>query len=170
MNDESPWARPVPVEHTLISTQDQLASYQRFHHAALSKLGEFGWVAFGTNVDVEGTNGFPFSLEFSTQVDDVGHPYFERVVTAQERSRAVDQYDTQVIRIPHASDPVNHPSHYSKVPGVEAIDVTRHFNFNRGNAIKYVWRAGAKGDEVEDLKKAVWYLTDEIKRLQGGAE
>lgn len=64
-------------------------------------------------------------------------------------------------------DMVNHPPHYADtVPGVECIDVARHFNFNRGNAIKYVWRAGAKGDEVEDLRKAVWYLNDEIARLE----
>lgn len=63
------------------------------------------------------------------------------------------------------SDPVNHPAHYTQVPGVECIDVTRHFSFCRGNAIKYVWRAGAKGSEVEDLRKAIWYLRDELRRL-----
>jgi hypothetical protein len=65
-------------------------------------------------------------------------------------------------------DPVNHPAHYTgPVPGNECIDVTRHFNFARGNAIKYIWRAGAKGNEVEDLRKAIWYLQDEIARLGG---
>jgi hypothetical protein len=66
-------------------------------------------------------------------------------------------------------DPVNHPKHYTSHPsGVECIDVVRHMNFNRGNAIKYVWRAGEKGPAVEDLRKAIWYLQDEIKRLGGG--
>lgn len=65
------------------------------------------------------------------------------------------------------TDNVNHPAHYNKVPGIECIDVVRHFNFNRGNAIKYIWRAGAKGDEIEDLRKALWYIEDEIKRLHG---
>lgn len=64
------------------------------------------------------------------------------------------------------SDNVNHPKHYNQVPNIECIDVVRHFNFNRGNAIKYVWRAGNKCDEIEDLKKAIWYLQDEIKRLE----
>jgi len=41
-------------------------------------------------------------------------------------------------------------------------------NFNRGNAIKYTWRAGEKGPPIEDLKKAIWYLQDEIKRLDSG--
>jgi len=64
-------------------------------------------------------------------------------------------------------DPVNHPRHYTKHPeGIECIQVTRHMNFNRGNAVKYIWRAGEKGDTIEDLRKAIWYLSDEIKRLE----
>lgn len=66
-------------------------------------------------------------------------------------------------------DPVNHPRHYTSSPsGIECIDVVRHMNFNRGNAIKYTWRAGEKGPPIEDLKKAIWYLQDEIKRLDSG--
>jgi hypothetical protein len=64
------------------------------------------------------------------------------------------------------SDPVNHPSHYTDVvPGVECIDVTEHFSFLRGNAIKYLWRAGAKGDLRQDLEKARWYIDREIAGL-----
>ena len=64
-------------------------------------------------------------------------------------------------------DMVNHPPHYKNHPsGVECITITRHFNFNKGNAIKYIWRSGEKENEIEDLKKAVWYLNDEIKRLE----
>ena len=40
-------------------------------------------------------------------------------------------------------------------------------NFCLGNALKYLWRAGLKGDAVEDLKKARWYIDREIKRLGG---
>jgi hypothetical protein len=65
-------------------------------------------------------------------------------------------------------DSVDHPPHYNAHPsGVECIAVVEHFNFNRGNAIKYVWRAGDKGNELEDLKKARWYLDREIARLEG---
>jgi hypothetical protein len=68
------------------------------------------------------------------------------------------------------SDAVDHPAHYNGHPsGVECIDVAEHFNFCRGNALKYLWRAGQKGDELEDLKKARWYLDREIARLEGGA-
>ena len=73
-------------------------------------------------------------------------------------------------------DNVNHPKHYTSDPsGIECIDITRHRNFNVGNAIKYLWRAGLKIDadkssinkQIEDLEKAVWYLVDEIHRLGG---
>jgi hypothetical protein len=64
------------------------------------------------------------------------------------------------------SDPVNHPSHYTNHPsGVECIQVTEHKNFCVGNAIKYLWRAGEKGDYVEDLQKAIWYINREIARV-----
>lgn len=60
---------------------------------------------------------------------------------------------------------VNHPSHYTKHPsGVECITVTEHMNFNVGNAIKYLWRAGSKNNLIEDLKKARWYVDREILR------
>jgi len=68
-------------------------------------------------------------------------------------------------------DPVNHPAHYMAHPsGVECITVTEHFNFNLGNAIKYIWRAGDKGAQMQDLQKARWYLDREISRLQRVAE
>jgi hypothetical protein len=66
-------------------------------------------------------------------------------------------------------DAVNHPQHYTSHPsGVECITVVEHFNFNRGNAIKYIWRAGEKGNEIEDLKKATWYVQREIDRISKG--
>ena len=61
---------------------------------------------------------------------------------------------------------VDHPKHYNQVPGIECIDVVEHFNFNRGNAIKYIWRAGDKGDIIEDLQKALWYIHREIERVE----
>lgn len=63
---------------------------------------------------------------------------------------------------------VDHPTHYTSDPsGIECIEVTRHRNFNIGNAMKYLWRNGLKDADaqVEDLRKAVWYIEDEIKRL-----
>lgn len=65
-------------------------------------------------------------------------------------------------------DPINHPAHYTSHPsGVECIAITEHMSFCRGNAIKYLWRAGEKGDALEDLRKARWYVDREIARLEG---
>ena len=62
-------------------------------------------------------------------------------------------------------DPVNHPAHYlTHRSGVECITITEHLNFCLGNAIKYIWRADAKGDAINDLSKAIWYLEREITR------
>jgi hypothetical protein len=62
-------------------------------------------------------------------------------------------------------DNINRPKHYTRhASGVECIEVAEHFNFSLGNAIKYIWRAGLKGDAVEDLKKAAWYINREIER------
>jgi len=67
------------------------------------------------------------------------------------------------------NDPVNNPNHYSDHPsGVECLTITRHMSFNIGNAIKYLWRHGKKDPEktIEDLRKAIFYIEDEIKRLK----
>lgn len=60
---------------------------------------------------------------------------------------------------------INAPSHYTHLP-VEAIDITEHFNFNMGNALKYIWRADYKGDPLKDLRKAAWYINREIARRE----
>lgn len=68
------------------------------------------------------------------------------------------------------NDNVNHPAHYTdgKIEVISFIE-DKNLNFHRGNAVKYIARAGKKDPEkeVEDLRKAVWYLNREIKRLTG---
>ena len=79
---------------------------------------------------------------------------------------------------------VNHPAHYNTdKSGVECIEITRHMDFNLGNAFKYIFRAGQKVDakngenedlveyfrvesEIKDLSKAIWYLKDERKNVK----
>lgn len=73
-------------------------------------------------------------------------------------------------------DNVNHPSHYTWLKdkcGIEVLDITRHMDFNLGNAIKYILRAGHKKEkgmsdinkEIEDLQKARFYINDRIEML-----
>lgn len=75
------------------------------------------------------------------------------------------------------SDRVNHPSHYTwlrELCGVEVIDITRHMDFDLGNAVKYILRQGHKTEEgmtdtdkaIEDLEKAIWYIKDKIKTMK----
>jgi len=70
-------------------------------------------------------------------------------------------------------DAVNNPPHYSAQPAkcvcgktVECIQVTEHMSFCVGNAVKYLWRADHKGNDIEDLRKAAWYINREIERRE----
>jgi len=70
---------------------------------------------------------------------------------------------------------VNHPAHYMDTgmqcdkcgAPIEVIQITRELNFCLGNVVKYVLRAGKKGDAIEDLKKAAKYIEFEIERRTG---
>ena len=66
----------------------------------------------------------------------------------------------------HTEDVVNHPPHY-KVGGIETIDFieAKSLNYNLGNVVKYLTRADHKGNKLEDLQKAQWYLARELKNL-----
>lgn len=76
---------------------------------------------------------------------------------------------------------VDHPSHYTWLKnkcGIEVIDIARHMDFCLGNAIKYILRAGHKSDssmddkekEIEDLRKAIWYINDKIDLLRNARD
>ena len=67
-------------------------------------------------------------------------------------------------------DVVNNPKHYLHPSGIEAIEITRHESFLRGNIIKYVLRAPYKGTELQDLEKAAVYLEWEIERVKREVE
>lgn len=68
-----------------------------------------------------------------------------------------------------ANDPVNHPSHYTQYP-VEVIELTEHMPFLEGNVVKYVARAPYKGNKVQDLEKAEFYLRRAIKKAKAENE
>lgn len=73
------------------------------------------------------------------------------------------------------TDNVEHPTHYTSHPSkIECITITQHYNFCIGNAMKYLWRAGIKKEEgltpiekeIEDCKKAIWYINKHIESLK----
>ena len=86
-----------------------------------------------------------------------------------------NKINTGINMLPPMEDKVNSPSHYTVHPsGIECIDITEHYDFCIGNAIKYLWRAGLKKEagvsdkekEIEDLKKAAYYIDRKIKQLE----
>ena len=129
-------------------------------------------------LDINTLMGIAMDDEAQTQHEDAYAPAGARVSDlstpvrddsgVHRRSFAPRHADTPEA-LPEApvEDAIN-PSHYRKhASGIECIEVTRHLNFNIGNAIKYLWRYMDKGDPIENLKKAQWYIDDEIRRLQG---
>lgn len=67
---------------------------------------------------------------------------------------------------------VNHPDYYKR-GGIEVIDAIEAWGlgFNLGNVVKYIARAGRKtADSLQDLKKAEWYLSREIERMEHKSE
>lgn len=100
-------------------------------------------------------------------LDDAVEGYEKKV--RNEMSEKGENTRTSDKKIPTA-EAVDSPSHYSAgwSNGAEIIDIAEHLNFNRGNVVKYVARAGRKysDKELEDLKKALWYLQREVARLE----
>lgn len=103
-------------------------------------------------------DGIPDLLLPANELNEVNEYNFKRLQTWQPDAKNKKT-------VGHA---INHPDHYNH--GIEVIDFieSHELNFNRGNAIKYITRAGLKDKdkEVEDLEKAVWYLQHEIARLK----
>ena len=91
-----------------------------------------------------------------------------QAVMAQKMGIPIDDYaraQGEVVGI--APDPVNHPKHYT-AGGIETIDFieAKKLGYNLGNVVKYITRAGHKGNHLEDSRKAQWYLTREINSLK----
>ena len=81
--------------------------------------------------------------------------------------KAPEPADTLPITMFDPVDNVNHPEHY-KVGGIETIDFieAKQLSYNLGNVVKYITRADHKGNQLQDLQKALWYLEREIKNVQ----
>ena len=98
------------------------------------------------------------------------HKDFDNLVNFHARrftKEEIEALDKDWVELPKdhvvGADLVNHPPHY-KTGGIETIDFieAKDLNYRLGNVIKYVSRAGKKGDPLEDLRKAKWYLEREI--------
>lgn len=111
--------------------------------------------------------------------DRVNHPYKscnDGTDKIKSNIESVSEELNKIIKPEH--NRVNHPSYYQDPSGVECITVARYRDFNIGNALKYLWRAGLKTEEgisdidkqIEDLQKAVFYINDEIELLKGKAK
>ena len=98
----------------------------------------------------------------------------ELAVAMREKTAALNAELDKPMPAIKIHDPVDHPVHYTSSPAccskcghpIECIDVTRHMGFNLGNAMKYLWREGMKNG-VEDLRKTVWYVQDEVAKRLG---
>ncbi len=76
-----------------------------------------------------------------------------------------DPADKGTMDAPPKVDPVNHPEHY-KVGGIETIDFieAKALSYHLGNAVKYITRADHKGNRLQDLQKAKWYINRAIEK------
>lgn len=80
--------------------------------------------------------------------------------------KVVQTIEEQTVELPKKEDVINHPSHYTRGK-IEVIDFIedQQLPYHLGNVIKYIARAGYKGDKLEDLKKARWYLDRYINEV-----
>ena len=98
---------------------------------------------------------------------EIHYSDFVASIEAVKESKTVDNILMSHEVRDNKPDMVNHPSHYN-VKGFEVIDIidAYNLNFNMGNALKYLLRADRKGNKVQDLKKALWYLQREIEQSE----
>jgi len=97
------------------------------------------------------------------------------IVSSNDRSKLLDNFNNRCIMCNSdelyitEDSAVDSPKHYN-LGKIEAIDYIEDQGMGKGfvlgNAIKYIVRAGAKGNEVEDLNKAIWYLNRRIKQIE----
>lgn len=88
----------------------------------------------------------------------------KKEVAVETVAQTTEEPEVKVVEVPKNEDVINHPSHYTRGK-IEVIDFIedQQLPYHLGNVIKYIARAGYKGDKLEDLKKARWYLDRYIK-------
>lgn len=123
-------------------------------------------------VDVAFNDGeqMPYQETELTLADPDVHTVLDQMdaesAPSKSRCRCFEPPSAEVAKSPDPEpDPVNRPAHYTSHPsGIECIEITRHMGFNTGNAFKYIWRADLKGNAIQDLEKAAFYIRDEIAK------
>ena len=139
------------------------------------KIGDTGYDRLiSDTVEIIGIDDFGVTVTFGDGSGPYSytHTEFERDVkldslTPEVADSATDPRSSAAQEAAD-NDPVKKPSHYRQVPGIECIDVIKHFNFPVGSAIKYLWRHEHKGDPIENLRKAIENIEFEIARRQSG--
>lgn len=93
-------------------------------------------------------------------------PKYSKVPKKKEVTVEQQTIEEQVVELPKKEDVINHPSHYTRGK-IEVIDFIedQQLPYHLGNVIKYIARAGYKGDKLEDLKKARWCLDRYINEV-----
>ena len=88
----------------------------------------------------------------------------KKEVAVEPVAQTIEEQEFKAVELPKQEDVINHPSHYTRGK-IEVIDFIedQQLPYHLGNVIKYIARAGYKGDKLEDLKKARWYLDRYIK-------
>jgi len=145
--------------------------YVKYRHTASDTLFKSYTFASGAN-ELMPTNGIEYVLDVP---DDDSVPFDDFTQTVGEW-RKLPPFPTDVwtehpgktaSEIINGDAQVNNPSHYCSHPsGVECKDIVGHYTFFPGAAMKYIWRAGLKGDIIEDYRKAIKCLEFEIERLE----
>jgi hypothetical protein len=118
---------------------------------------------------LENTHDYPYTVEMTEQQWEEYVDWINGVVKEPLggwETVKMDVYEDGKYQYTSGNDPVSHPSHYT-TGKIEVKDyiADKNFNFFLGNVIKYVSRAGLKGDAVTDLLKARQYIDFEIERL-----
>lgn len=164
------------AEYDVLERAEHMAkekTVSKFHvgdRVRIYQLGGYGAHGqIGTVSDVEDNTEdfpYPYSVQFDRYIDHIG----DSDVFTEDQLRPADifaQADEDLSATQQAVDNVNHPSHYNRFP-VEVIEITEQLDFNKGNAVKYILRAGHKAgvDELEDLSKAAWCVNRAIEKLK----
>jgi hypothetical protein len=134
----------------------------------------------GTRIEFKSDN--LFTIGTVSDYNSYGFNYVYDVVDNKGRHYNVREGDILLVLKPQTNknedigdnvhqatkEMVNHPAHYGGDNPMEVIKIIDHYKlpFSLGNTIKYVLRSDSKGNKLEDLKKAAWYLQHEINKLE----